>query len=442
MSDVMRQSGSLLTLDPLDVEDDDDENRPIFRGNRNYNNPLAPLGDRLGDAMKGVSIAVKDLIPKEEAEKTRTRAHVTVTPRDEESPPFAPGGNSTANPRHASNGNSTAEPYPETTSTKGELSLDEVMAQLISMGFDSVVVSGLLRSVWPISLHDATTVLLETPEAAGADAELVEGLEEASLTAAASAAPRAQKPPSSRASGDERGYMTVEELGPAPSQPPPAPPPPAPAEELAPQHAPPPLTAPTPRAMAPTPNPAPATHAAPVSAPVGSFVNAPTPATAAAPASMGDSELLLSSLAPPTPTPSICAPVDAPSPQTATLPAGAAPLTGALFGGVGSTAHGGPIRAHGASLSAPPQPLPPGWHACFDGRVGLPYWYCEATGYSQWEPPSAVLTVHPLAPRNGAAAILPLPPGWHALNDVVGRPYWFNTATQTSQWEPPRASLH
>jgi len=83
------------------------------------------------------------------------------------------------------------------------------------------------------------------------------------------------------------------------------------------------------------------------------------------------------------------------------------------------TAH---ARAFAARLQL--EELPAGWTSGIDQGSGQTYYYNEATGASQWEPPQA--------------STQPLPAGWTSgMDEASGATYYFNENTGEAQWDPP-----
>ncbi|KAI7979865.1 WW domain-binding protein 4 [Camellia lanceoleosa] len=79
--------------------------------------------------------------------------------------------------------------------------------------------------------------------------------------------------------------------------------------------------------------------------------------------------------------------------------------------------------------------LPLGWVKVKDPASGVPYYYNESSGKSQWERPVETgSSLKPLPP-------LSLPEDWQeVLDEMSGQKYYYNTKTNVSQWEHPKSS--
>ncbi|GMP79526.1 hypothetical protein CsSME_00035030 [Camellia sinensis var. sinensis] len=79
--------------------------------------------------------------------------------------------------------------------------------------------------------------------------------------------------------------------------------------------------------------------------------------------------------------------------------------------------------------------LPLGWVEVKDPASGVPYYYNESSGKSQWERPVETgSSLKPLPP-------LSLPEDWQeVLDETSGHKYYYNTKTNVSQWEHPKSS--
>lgn len=83
--------------------------------------------------------------------------------------------------------------------------------------------------------------------------------------------------------------------------------------------------------------------------------------------------------------------------------------------------------------------LPSGWVQAKDPESGVPYYYNEGTGQSQWERPIKV----ELSPASKNATASPLPENWEeAFDETTSQKYYYNKQTHVSQWERPGSSTH
>ncbi|CAL1352273.1 unnamed protein product [Linum trigynum] len=79
--------------------------------------------------------------------------------------------------------------------------------------------------------------------------------------------------------------------------------------------------------------------------------------------------------------------------------------------------------------------LLPGWAEAKDPTTGVPYYYNERTGVTQWERPLET------PPTKQGPLPLALPGNWvETVDETTGHKYYFNTKTQVSQWEHPHSS--
>ncbi|KAL1523057.1 hypothetical protein AB1Y20_018017 [Prymnesium parvum] len=266
--------------------------------------------------------------------------------------------------RQSSSGQSSANG----ASGKDSAELDEMLAQLVSMGFDPERVVEVLSK--HKSLQSATNALLDAPE------------------------PERQPPPA-----DPPRVAISEFIGAAPKVPPPKPPKPEPESLLLFDE---PIEQPQP----------PRNFAAELFLMSSTPLPSSTPPPVAAPPPSGTSTFASTG------------PAAARPPSVPFTPAGAGPMPGApprtggnggaAGGTAGGTPHAGfpPQCAQPAGASNwPPYPekpaapvqadptLPAGWHACVHASSGLPYYFNTSTQQSQWEHPAL-----PATAANGARA--------------------------------------
>ncbi|KAL9675262.1 hypothetical protein QQ045_003463 [Rhodiola kirilowii] len=90
--------------------------------------------------------------------------------------------------------------------------------------------------------------------------------------------------------------------------------------------------------------------------------------------------------------------------------------------------------SHTHSTTATPAVLPPGWVEAKDPVSGVPYYYNQHTGKTQWEKPSEVF----ISPQSSLP--VPVSEEWvETLDETSGRMYYYNKRTQISQWERPES---
>lgn len=99
-------------------------------------------------------------------------------------------------------------------------------------------------------------------------------------------------------------------------------------------------------------------------------------------------------------------------------------------------------KLESSSVQSPaPGKLLHGWVGALDPATGVPYYYHESTGRSQWERPSETASF----PVDSSLSFpqestLSFPQEWQeALDETSGQKYYYNTRTQLSQWEHPNS---
>ena len=431
-------------------QDDSDDERPIYRGPRNYEGATSVIGDAWDDLVTSVKRAAEKIRDanddgsdgptlSERAKQSWEKAKVEWEKMNEQqkSTSGMPEGcfcdmRGWACPKHrgkekwrqshvvkiheaynGGDGGAAANGAASDAAAEDNTHLDALMAQLMTMGFEPERITQALTR--HRDLESAIQFLLDSPEPPPPRVPSTD------MLGAPPAAP-APPPPGAPAVGDLLGDLLDLSVAPPP-----------PASGAAPSLQPPPGAPPA--AAPPTP-PAAQTAANSLDALLGTPQGPPPPA-AAAPPSGGSggglsADVFAALAAPPVsvpaavaapliPTPA-AAPAAAPSPKPAAAAVLAAP----------------------PAAAAPAAALPAGWVSKVEPSNGKTYYFNSVTRRSQWErptAPAAAAAASPATPPAAAAAAAPLPPGWSSgWSAQYNCVYYCNASLNVTQWQHPCAT--